>query len=92
MFGMGKGLGKRRGNRMHGGRHGRNRRAPVNLNGAIPGNQYIVKFNPDKKPLKWEFTQEVLYPYKKMNSIIRILSLLLENLVTSFPEKPLNRF
>jgi len=52
MFGMGKGLGRRRANRMHGGRHGRRRRMPVNLNGAIPGNQYIVKFNPDKKTIE----------------------------------------
>ena len=37
---------------MHGGRHGRHRRIPVNLNGAIPGNQYIVKFNPDKKTIE----------------------------------------
>ena len=37
---------------MHGGRHGRHRRAPVNLNGAIPGIKYIVKFNPDKKTIE----------------------------------------
>ena len=52
MFGMRKGFGRKRGNRMHGGRHGRHRRMPVNLNGAIPGNQYIVKFNPDKKTIE----------------------------------------
>ena len=52
MFGMGKGLGRGRRNRMSGRRYGRNRRAPVNLNGAIPGNQYIVKFNPDKKTIE----------------------------------------
>ncbi|MCK4654308.1 MAG: ferrous iron transport protein A [Candidatus Cloacimonetes bacterium] len=52
MFGRGKGLGRRKGNRMHGGRHGRHRRVPVNLNGAIPGNKYIVKFNPDKKTIE----------------------------------------
>ncbi len=52
MFGMGKGLGRRKGNRIRGGRHGRHRRMPVNLNGAIPGNQYIVKFNPDKKTVE----------------------------------------
>ena len=52
MFGMGKGPGRRRGNRIHGGRHGRHRRMPVNLNGAMPGNKYIVKFNPDKKTIE----------------------------------------
>lgn len=52
MFGMGKGLGRRRGNRIHGGRHGRMRLAAVNLNGAIPGSKYIVKFNPDKKTIE----------------------------------------
>ena len=52
MFGMGKRPGRKRGNRMHGGRHGRSRRAPVNLNGAIPSNKYIVKFNPDKKTIE----------------------------------------
>ncbi len=52
MFGKGKGLGRKRGNRIHGGRHGHHRRMPVNLNGAIPGNKYIVKFNPDKKTIE----------------------------------------